>query len=358
MQEHPAVATDSERALSLVERLPGFRALTWHGGVLYVSRGYNVVRGVLNNGCMEWQTVGRYRPAAWRSLTSKNKITSRLVRDGFHALAVTPGGHLIGAVPGAIVSLMPGQSEFADTHRITRGTRPLHVTATPDGRVFFGEYFSNDQRDEVHIYASQDEGRTWYAGYTFSRGAIRHVHNIVYDRWENCLWIFTGDNGDECRILRASCDLKTVETVLAGNQQARAVAAVVTAEGVYFASDTPLEANHVYLLRRDGTLATLADLDSSCIEGCLVGETAVFSTMVEPSAANPSRLVSLYAGREPGSWRRIASWTKDAWPMRFFQYGNAFLPTGENPTEYLAVTTIAVHADDLVTSIFKLQHGK
>ena len=57
--------------------------------------------------------------------------------------------------------------------------------------------------------------------------------------------------------------LKTVETVMAGNQQARAVAAVVTAEGVYFASDTPLEANHVYRLSRDGTLATLADLDSS-----------------------------------------------------------------------------------------------
>ena len=142
--------------------------------------------------------------------------------------------------------------------------------------------------------------------------------------------------------------------MLAGNQQARAVAAVVTAEGVYFASDTPLEANHVYRLSRDGTLATLADLDSSCIEGCLVGDTVVFSTMVEPSAANPSRLVSLYAGREQVSWRRIASWKKDAWPMRFFQYGNAFLPAGENLTEYLAVTTIAVRDDDLVTTIFRM----
>ena len=124
---------------------------------------------------------------------------------------------------------------------------------------------------------------------------------------------------------------------MAGNQQARAVAAVVTAGGVYFASDTPLEANHVYRLSREGTLATLANLDSSCIEGCLVGETVVFSTMVEPSAANSSRLVSLYAGREPGSWRRIASWRKDPWPMRLFQYGNAFFPTGENPTECLTV---------------------
>jgi hypothetical protein len=358
MPEHPAAATDSERALSLVERLPGFRVLTWHGGALYVARGYEVMRGALNGTRVQWQSVGRHQPAAWRSLTSKNRITSRLLRDGFHALAITPSGHLIGAVPGAIVTLMPGASEFAVTHQITRGTRPLHVTATPNGQVCFGEYFSNEQRGEVHIYASQDGGHAWHPAYTFPKGAVRHVHNIVYDRWENCLWIFTGDNGDECRILRASCDLKTVETVMAGNQQTRAVAALATAEGIYFASDTPLEANHVYRLSRDGTLATLADLDSSCIEGCMVGETAVFSTMVEPSPANRSRLVSLYAGREPGSWRHIASWTKDAWPMRFFQYGNAFLPTGENPTEYLAVTTIAVHTDDLVTSIFKLPHSK
>jgi len=349
-----ASATDFARALTLVERIPWLRVLTWHDGALYAARGYDVLRGTTSGGRMRWQMAGRYRPPAWRSLTSKSRIGSRLVRDGFHALAVTPSGHLIGAVPGAIVTLIPGASEFIVSHRVTRGTRPLHITATPGGRVFFGEYFSNDQREEVHIYASQDEGRTWQTAYTFPRGAVRHVHNVVYDHWENCLWIFTGDYGDECRILRASCDLKTVTPVLAGNQQVRGVAAVITAEGLYFASDTPLEMNHVYRMSREGTLAALCDLDSSCIEGCLVGDTVVFSTMVEPSAANPTRLVSLYAGRERGSWVRIASWRKDSWSMRYFQYGNAFLPTGENSTDCLAVTTIGVRADDLVTTIFKL----
>jgi len=325
---------------------------------LYASRGYEVLRGIVSNGRFDWQSMGRYRPPAWRSLTSRSKIAFRLVRDGFHALAITSGGGLIGAVPGAIVTLEPGQSEFSISHRISRGTRPLHVTATPDGRVFFGEYFKNEKREEVHIYGSYDEGRTWENAYTFPTGAVRHVHNIVYDRFENCLWIFTGDYGDECRILRASCDLKSVDPAMAGNQQVRAVAAVVTAEGVYFASDTPLEANHVYRMNRDGKLVTLADLESSCIEGCQLKNTVIFSTMVEPSAANPSQLVSLYAGRKPESWRRIASWRKDAWSMRFFQYGNAFLPTGENPTDYLAVTTIAVRDDDLVTSIYKLPDGK
>ena len=44
--------------------------------------------------------------------------------------------------------------------------------------------------------------------------------------------------------------------------------------------------------------------------------------------------------------------------MRFFQYGNAFLPTGENPSDYLAVSTVAVQDDDLVTSIYKLQAAR
>jgi hypothetical protein len=305
---------------------------------------------------MEWQTVGKYRPPAWRAVTSKNRLTSRLVRDGFHALAATPDGHLIGAVPGAIVSLAPGQSKLKVTHCILRGTRPLHITATPDGNVFFGEYFDNAKRDEVHIYSSQDRGDTWRVAYTFPKGSIRHVHNIAHDPWSNCLWILTGDYGKECRIMRASCDLKTVDPVLAGNQQARAVAAVAAPEGLYFASDTPLEANHLYRMDRNGVVSVLADLDSSSIEGCRVGDRIVFATMVEPSKVNLARSVSLYAGRHEGSWGRVAEWRKDRWPMRFFQYGNAFLPTGDNHTDLLAVTTIAVEADDSVTTIYKLKH--
>ncbi len=339
--------------LVLLDRYPGLRVLAWHGNSLFASRGYELLRGSLRGVRMAWQTVGVYRPPAWRAITSKSRLTSRLVRDGFHALAAMPDGSLIAAVPGAIVTLAPGQSEFKVTHRILHGTRPLHIASTPEGRALFGEYFDNAERDEVHTYSSQDQGQTWRIAYTFPKGAIRHIHNIVHDPWGNCLWIFTGDYGDECRILRASYDLKSIEPVTAGNQQARAVAAVAAPEGLYFASDTPLEANHVYRMDRSGAVSVLAELDSSSIEGCRVGDTIFFTTMIEPSKVNPSRFVSLYAGHDEGSWRRVAKWRKDRWPMRLFQYGNAFLPTGDNETDLLAVTTIAVEADDQVTTIYK-----
>lgn len=41
--------------------------------------------------------------------------------------------------------------------------------------------------------------------------------------------------------------------------------------------------------------------------------------------------------------------------MRYFQYGNAFLPDGENSTNYLATTTIAVERDDLVTTVWQVE---
>ncbi len=92
---------------------------------------------------MTWQPVAGFRPAWRRRFSVINRLTRRLFRDGFHALAVLPSGGLIAAVPGAIVTLRPGETEFRRTHTILRGTRPLHITAVPGGAIFWGEYFDN-----------------------------------------------------------------------------------------------------------------------------------------------------------------------------------------------------------------------
>jgi hypothetical protein len=346
---------DCHDRLIRVARFPRLRALAWSGDQLYASRGYQLVRASIQNPfpTLLWQPVARFRPAWQRRFSALNRLTSRLFRDGFHALAVLPSGGLIAAVPGAIVALRPGETEFQRTHPILRGTRPLHITAVPGGAIFWGEYFDNRARDQVHIYASTDAGATWSVAYTFPKGAIRHVHNIVHDPWGDCLWVLTGDYGDECRIVRATCDFSRVETVLQGKQQARAVAAIPAEEGLYFSSDTPLESNSIYHLDRQGNLSPVAAISSSSIYGCKVGSRLFFSTMVEPSEVNPDRHVRLYGGGSgaPG-FHPLLAWQKDRWPMRLFQYGNAFLPDGNNSTPFLALTTVAIESDDLVTSLY------
>jgi hypothetical protein len=344
-------------------RFPVLRALAWSGDQLYASRGYELMSANVGNISQKvaWKYIATFRPSWRRRLSVKNRLTARLFRDGFHALAVLPNNGLIAAVAGAIVTLHPGENEFRVMHTITRGTRPLHITAVPSGTVYWGEYFDNPSRAEVHVYASCDGGATWHVAYTFPSGAIRHIHNIVYDRWEDCLWMLTGDYGNECRILRVSCDFSRVDAILHGNQQARAVALVPMPDGLYFSSDTPLESNYIYRLDRKGTLTRLASISSSSIYGCRVGNRVFFSTMVEPSEVNHDRQVSIYGGsigaaadHKQENWQTLLSWKKDRWPMRFFQYGNAFLPDGDNSTPYLAVSTIAVERDDMATSLFQI----
>jgi hypothetical protein len=355
MATQPALATAARGALKvdLVAEVPNLRALAWDGDVLYASRGYELLSARADAEGMKWRTVGGYRPEWWRNLTCRNRLSFRLVRDGFHALAALPRGNMVAAVPGAIATLRAGESDFQTTHRLHRGTRPLHIAATPEGRVFWGEYFDNPQRGEVYIYASPDQGLTWEVAYTFGKGSIRHVHNVLYDRWENCLWIFTGDYGAECRILRASLDFKSVDEVAAGSQQTRAVAALVSEDGLYFASDTPLEQNYIYCLGRRGRVLRLGGMPSSSIYGCKNRGGVFFSTMVEPSEVNPSRRVGLFGSGDGAEWQSLASWPKDRLSMKFFQYGNAVLPDGENNTDLLAVSTIAVEGADLQTSIWR-----
>jgi hypothetical protein len=340
-------------------RFPGLRALAWIGNRLYASRGYDLLCATFSprqdvSREVSWQVVASHSPSWWRSLTASTRLSARLFRDGFHALAVLESSAIVAAIPGAIVTLAPNEKVFRCTYRIPRGTRPLHITAVPQGPVLWGEYFDNASRDEVHIYASVDGGSHWDVAYTFPRGAIRHVHNVVHDPWEKCLWILTGDYENECRILRASCDLSQVDAVLKGNQQARAVALIPTKDGMYFSSDTPLEANFIFRLDRRGNLSKVAHITSSSINGCQVANRLFFSTMVEPSAFNTSRDLHIYGSRDGNNWTPLLSWRKDRWPMRFFQYGNAFLPDGTNTTEFLALTTVAVVGDDMVTSLYSM----
>jgi len=344
----------------------GIRVLAWDGDDLYGCRGYQLVRlnsRDIRSGNTAWQPIARFRPEWWRNLTVRNNLTYRLVRDGFHALAIAEGQTdgqtddrtMIAAVPGAIVTRNLSGGEFRITHKVVRGTRPLHITAVPRGNVYWGEYFDNRERDEVHIYASSDQGQTWRIAHTFQAGAIRHVHNIVYDRYAGCLWILTGDEGAECKVLRADRDLRNIEVVLCGNQQARAVAVILTPDALYLATDTPTERNHVLRLDRAGRIEQVAELDSSSIFGCRTANVLFFSTMAEPSCANTSHEIHLEGSADGANWRVLARWQKDGWPTRYFQYGNVILPDGENTTNYLATTTIAVKREDLVTTLWEVE---
>src|SRR5580658_10727566 len=148
MSALPANPGHSLPGLRRVARFQRLRALTWMDDVLYASRGYNLLRTKISPGhipsdTQRWETVAPFHPTYWRRWTARTNLSSRLVRDGFHALAVLPSQGMVAAVPGAIITLRPNEDQFQVTHKIIRGLRPLHITAIPNGTVFWGEYFDN-----------------------------------------------------------------------------------------------------------------------------------------------------------------------------------------------------------------------
>ena len=103
--------------LRCVAKFPRMRALYWDGDVLYASRGYELLRAKVDGTNPAWQSVGRYQPEWWRMISSVSRLSSRLFRDGFHALNVIPSKHLVAAVPKAIITLAPGSTEFQMTQQ-------------------------------------------------------------------------------------------------------------------------------------------------------------------------------------------------------------------------------------------------
>lgn len=333
-------------------RYPNLRVLAWHGGSLYAGHKYKLLRW--EKGTDLWRPVASFDPGPWRRLSSGNRLSARLFRDGYHALAGLHDGTLIVTLPKAIGVLAPEAQRFEVRFNIPRGTRPLGLAVTPSGRVFWGEYFDNAERDEVHIYGSVDSGRSWQIVYTFPPRSIRHVHNIIYDSYGNCLWILTGDLGEECRILRADPEFSSVETVLSGNQQARAVTLVPFPDALYFATDTPFEQNYIYRLNRDGRLEQLFPIGSSVFFSCRVNQAIFFATVVEASSVNLDSAATLVGWVDGQNPEVLLRWARDSFPYRFFQYPNIFLATGSNDGNILAVTGLAVRREDQTTHLFRV----
>ena len=338
--------------LKTLGRFPGLRVLAWHANKLYAGQSYNLLRWQPEQGT--WQHVASFDPGLWRRLSSANRLGGRLFRDGYHALVGLPDGSLVAALPKVIAVLQPGARCFETTFRIPRGTRPMALAATPYGHVFWGEYYDNPQRDAVHIYGSSDGGRSWQIVHTFPPGSIRHVHSVTYDPHADCLWVLTGDEGDECCILRARPDWSSFEVVISGNQQARAVTLVPLPDALYFATDTPLEQNYVYRLLRDGHLERLIPLTGSSFWSCQVNQALFFSTVVEPSPVNRDSRATLYGSADGANWATLVRWQRDAWPSRLFQYANIILPSGDNDTDILAATGLAVCGEDQVTHLWRV----
>ena len=299
---------------------------------LYIAKGYMIYKS--DEKGKLWEIDGKIQDRKYALLSRFSRLLNRLLRIEVSNMVILDDGTRVLSAKKGIFVAKPSSKRYLKTFHISRGNKPMNIALDGEGNLYFGEYFLNGrfgdkEREEVHIYRSEDNGESWQICYTFPKNTIRHIHGIFYDSYADCLWVTTGDRDDESMIASTADGFKTVEILKRGSQRYRAVTLLFYKDHIVYGTDTEHEMNHIYSIdRKSGKERRLVALPGSVMMAVQSGERAVLSTAVEPSKVNSDPYATIWYSKDGLGWNEIYKVCKDRYSMRYFQYGRITFPYG------------------------------
>lgn len=336
--------------------LPSGRLICYRYGKIMVMSGKRVERSV------------QVFTSRKETILGRSRLAYRLLRLGIRTAIALNENHILFSRGSSLYELDLLTGILSNGFNCGRGIRPLVFSRVDtiteiEAGLYFGTYQSVDSNNPVHIFKriGQDQ---WQVVFTFEYGSVEHVHNIITDPYRNCLWILTGDFGDNAAIWKATKNFSKVERVFYGSQKYRACVAYALPEGLLYATDSPLDENFILLLDPgNGILKVITPINGSCIYGCRWKDQYVFESTVEPSGIYKNRFeellstsigpgikdrfVRIYSGNLQTGFREIFKEKKDILPYPSFQFGTIRFPSGENNSERLWFQPVSTVANDL-----------
>ncbi len=249
---------------------------------------------------------------------------------------------------GEITERYTFRKPYIHTSRLTR----IQSVPSFTDVIAFGEYFANEKREEVCLWTKNaDNTCEWRVAYTFPAGKVRHIHNLVPDPTNNCVYILTGDEDGESGIWKATDDFRSVEPLLVGDQAYRACIAFADGKGITFATDIPSRQNYInYYDIKSGTLTPLSKIPGSCTSGCMINGKKIFCTTVEsvePKSRSKIDMIRYMLSRkraagiaddyshifvetEEGKYTDQMQFKKDVFPGGAFRFGSIGVVASED----------------------------
>jgi hypothetical protein len=297
-------------------------------GKLYISRLYDIFRS--DDGGAAWQLDCSVPRSGIKPFLARNSLAARLLRYNIPVLRIMDDGTRIAVAREGIFRAGQNETTMTQVFRIARGSRPMNICV--DGqRVLFGEYGDCYKNVEVYIYVSEDGGRTFDVGYTFPRGSIRHVHNVMLDPFLNHYWVFVGDYNNHPGIGAMSKDLKSIEWLRRGDQKSRVMSAILQQDEIIYGTDSDIERNFIVRMEKSsGRIREVHEVEGSSLYATAFGSVFAVSTCIEHNPACPSKECSIYVSRDGDVWKRIQPHKKDRYSYTLFQFGTLVLPFARN----------------------------
>jgi hypothetical protein len=309
-------------------------------------------------------------------LLGLNFLTARLFRLGIGVSEIFEG-KLFFTYQRKIYSFDFESKKLSIEFSFTRGRGPLKFTIIEgvsgfiDG-IYFGEYFSNRACNEVDIYQRLSDGN-WKNVHTFDEGEINHIHSLVPDSFNQCVWILTGDFDEAAGIWQAKNQFSNMKKTVSGDQRYRSCVAFPVNNRLIYATDSQLEQNSIRVLfKHDRKWKTekICDIIGSCIYGMQSPNYYIFSTATEPSE-HSSGLFEYFMDNRPGPGIRynksdiiildkatlkfevLTSFKKDWLPYRLFQFGSVQFPAGSPDCDRIDGYVIGTRKIDMSMVSFK-----
>lgn len=337
-------------------------------GIIVYKKG-NILK--LQDGKMS--IIANVRLSASERLKESVSLLRRLYRREIRCSCVDGHGNVLFFKNGVLFKLNNNSNIISKIWEVPKGySTPLNMVASLSEKdfVYWGDYFSNPMRRGVKIYGLGPDNRVQTV-YSFPEKTIRHIHNIIKDG-DKGFYIFAGDDDPKAGIYHSDKDFKNVEPIYIGDKQARCVVGFVHNDGLIFATDSVVQANHIYYLHRNDegewVKDTICQTNGSCIYGTKYKDTYIFSTTVEPPESTGS--ISDLFSRELGSGiltndvevvqvygdfrhERIGHIRKDSFPYKLFQYGVVKFPDNTFDRSVLCFYPVAVVKRDGVMGILR-----
>lgn len=326
-------------------------------GTIWATRGFALWRRSPGDDAFHFEAT---LPCPWNAtaLLRSVAIRSYLRRQDVCQPFWLASGALLVNAGGWLWRRGPDERRFRRVFRLRfwgsgrgRGILDNGLVQLRSGRILFGEYFRNERRVPVRVYASDDDGLSWRVVQEFAAGRIRHVHALLEDPYRDEVWLCTGDHDHESFLARSSDGGLHFEVVGGGSQTWRACCVLFTPEYVYWGADTSkyVEHRYIYRLRRGETEPeALQQVDGAVEFAACVGDLFAFSTSRTGLEDPAERTPRLWVGRGTGPWH---SFVLGRWPEALHRApGKAYLLAGG---EQLALTLINLQPNDgmlLVTS--------
>lgn len=260
-----------------------------------------------------------------KKVLCKSRILRRLLRlDKMNVTVVNKEPFTIFIIYQGLIFYYIKGGLLSQIFKLKHGRNVLHnsIAVIPRDSIIFGEYFGNNDGSPVNIYKIDFLTMKCRCIYTFAAKTIRHVHSCYYDKFENKVWVFTGDFDGECKVLVSDLDFNNVSILGDGTQTWRAVSAFFTKEYVYWIMDSPIKTSRLVKFNR---LQKQIDIGCSFpgpvyYSISLSDGKYLLATTYEPGPSVEGNSAHIYLSCDLEKWDKVYSFRHDGLPTSIFKY--------------------------------------